>query len=584
MAVAAADPGRAERLAGEAMTAVKTLPSGLDKQEAFDAAIDALARFDPAQAERRARQIRKRTERARALAIVAAALVRHNRPRARALAEEAVELTKQAVRSGKTVGYLGHRESISPWELSRLVPTIATVDPDLAEKTALSLPDEERASALSILADVLPDTQRDRAFRLLEDVLRIRSTAENAGPWVNPIFKVLEVLAAHEPEIAEQTAAELPAGWPRDRGLMALALGLAQADAERAEKVAATIPDPLLRRMALTGVAKAVAHTNVDDAVKIAARIRNRRQRNDALISLAEMIAQVDPSRTEAIARSIKNPDDRKRALQTVAEAMAKQDPTRAEHIAEELESVYVTDSIFAAVGRAYAATDRARAKRFAAKLLKAAKDAPAWEAARLRSAAAITWARIDLAQAEDIIADLKDPDLPNALAAMAAAAAAFNPDGAERIAQQLDAGFYYGRRSAVLATVAKTVATYDIDRALRIAKAAQLTGWEVHPLSQVLAGIAAGDPAQAHTLARDIEDPSLRAEAVAEVAAAAAAAGALPQLAVPADTMQLLGGAEKPEPLLKGVVALARSAVHGSNRQLTVDLLTVLIEMATRW
>jgi hypothetical protein len=47
---------------------------------------------------------------------------------------------------------------------------------------------------------------------------------------------------------------------------------------------------------------------------------------------------------------------------------------------------------------------------------------------------------------------------------------------------------------------------------------------------------------------------------------------------------MQLLGGAEKPEPLLKGVVALARSAVHGSNRQLVVDLLTVLIEIATRW
>ena len=102
--------------------------------------------------------------------------------------------------------------------------------------------------------------------------------------------------------------------------------------------------------------------------------------------------------------------------------------------------------------------------------------------------------------------------------------------------------------------------------------------------LNLVLAEIASVDPARAHALAREIKDPGARAEAVAEVAAAAAAAGAPNEVAAPADKIQVLGQAEKPEPLLKGVVALTRSAINGGNHQLAVDLLAVLIETAKQW
>jgi hypothetical protein len=586
MAVAPSDPGRAERLAREAITAVEALrgseviKSEIIKQEALTLAIAALAPFDPVQAERRAREVRKRAARAGALASLAAVVARNDRPRGRILAEEAVQLANQVVQSRKgTAGY----ESAWSWELSRLVPTIATANPGLAEKTARSLPEEARARALSQLAEVLAETHRERALSLLEEVLSASPTVGDESPWVGPIFEVLQVLAAHDPVVAERAAAEFPVGWPRARALMALAVGLAQVDVRRAERTAASIPDAQLREMALTEVLKVIARTDLDEAVKIASRIRPRWRRNDALTRIAESVAQVDPSRAEGIVRSIKSPEDRKRALVRVATAMAERHPARAERIVEELESLYVAAPILAAAGQALAAADHARAKRFAARLLKAAQDTSPGEAVQLRTVAAITLARIDLAQAEAIIADLEDPDLTTALTAVATAAATVDPEGAERIAQHLAAG-PYAPRSGALATVAKIVATYDVDRALNIARAVQPTGWGAHPLNLVLAEIASVDPARAHALAREIKDPGARAEAVAEVAAAAAAGGAPNEVAAPADTIQLLGQAEKPEPLLKGVGALTRSAINGGNHQLAVDLLAVLIETAKQW
>ncbi|MCX4411509.1 caspase family protein [Streptomyces sp. NBC_01764] len=107
------------------------------------------------------------------------------------------------------------------------------------------------------------------------------------------------------------------------------------------------------------------------------------------------------------------------------------------------------------------------------------------------------------------------------ALAAVATAVATFDPDRAERIASTIT---HMPTREDVLATVAKAVAATDPDRAEHIANDITVKYRRLRALSAVAAAVAATDPDRAEHIASTIADNYYRWPALSAVAAAVAA------------------------------------------------------------
>ena len=134
-------------------------------------------------------------------------------------------------------------------------------------------------------------------------------------------------------------------------------------------------------------------------------------------------------------------------------------------------------------------------------------------------------WALLrNIPRAEALARSITDPhSRAQALAGVAQAVAAVDPDRAERIARTLTDPY---SRTQALAGVAQAVAAVDADRARRIAdRAEQIARTITHPYSRAraLAGVAqavaAIDADRAEQIARTITDPNVHSQTLVKVA-----------------------------------------------------------------
>ena len=268
-----------------------------------------------------------------------------------------------------------------------------------------------------------------------------------------------------------------------------------------AERIAQSITDEDRKFIALATVAGALAATDPDRAERIAQSLSSRRKAS-ALAAVARALAATDPDRAERIAQSITFDSWNNFALRDVARALAATDPDRAERIAQSSTDKSRKARALAEVAGALAATDPDRAARLGADAERIARSITKED---LKD---YPWT---LTAFTDVKASVLAKDVKaRALAAVAEALAATDPDRAERIAQSITRE---KEKALALTAVAKALAATDPDRAARLIADAERSAQSITDeygkaiaLTAVAEALAATDPDRAARLIADAE------------------------------------------------------------------------------
>ena len=223
--------------------------------------------------------------------------------------------------------------------LATIATALAATDPDRAERVAQSITDKEmRAPALATIATALAATDPDRAERVAQSI----TDKEMRAP---ALATIATALAATDPDRAarliadaERVARSITSESPRAQALADVAAVLAATDPDRAERVARSITSE--SSWALVDVAAALAATDPDLAELVARSITSESSRVLALATIAKVLAANDPDRAERVARSITSESSRVRALVDVAAVLAATDPDRAARLIADAEHV----------------------------------------------------------------------------------------------------------------------------------------------------------------------------------------------------------------------------------------------------
>ena len=281
--------------------------------------------------------------------------------------------------------------------------------------------------------------------------------------------------------------------------------------AEVAAALAATDPDRAARLMA--------------DADHIARSITDKSEKATALAEVATALAATDPDRAERIARSITSESLKAKVLAEVAATLAATDPDRAEHTARSIVGDPYEVRALASLAKALAATDPSRAH---------LSGIPGMRVWRLRAMVAaivmvafsilVNW-KVGLTLTMIfVIADIiyrsrRGYSGQGDRARLTGAQRAARLIGdAERIAQSITNKYW---KASALAEVATALAATDPDRAEHIARSITSESSKATALAEVATALAATDPDRAERIARSITDEFWKARALVMIAEA---------------------------------------------------------------
>ena len=391
-------------------------------------------------------------------------------------------------------------ESSKAKVLAEVAAALAATDPDRAERIARSITSESsKAKVLAEVAAALAATDPDRATRLMAEADHIARSITDKSEKATALAEVAAALAATDPDRAERIARSITSESSKAKVL-----------AEVAAALAATDPDRATRLMA--------------EADHIARSITDKSEKATALAEVAAALAATDPDRAERIARSITNEYFKAKVLAEVAAALAATDPDRAEHTARFIVGESYEVSALANLAKALAATDPPRAHLSGNPMLRV------W---RLRAMVAaivivafsilVSW-QFGLTLAvivviADIIYRSRRGHSGRGTARLTGAQRAARLIGdAERIAQSITNKYW---KASALAEVAAALAATDPDRAERIARSITDKSEKATALAEVAAALAATDPDRAEHIARSITDEFWKARALVMIAEA---------------------------------------------------------------
>ena len=285
VAVAAIDPDRAARLLTAAENIARSPADDLSEAMGLHAVAVAVAAIDPDRAERIARSITGKDEKASALRDVAVA--------------------------------------------------VAATDPDRAERIAESITGKDaKAWVLCEVAAAVAATDLDRAARLLTDAENIVRSITDEEEKALALCGVAVAVATIDPDRAECIVRSITDEDEKALALRDVAVAVAATDPDRAERIAQSITGKDEKARALRDIAVAVAATDPDRAERIAGAITGKDAKSKVLRKVAAAVAATDPDRAERIAQSITGKDEKAWALGNAAVAVAATDPDRAERIA----------------------------------------------------------------------------------------------------------------------------------------------------------------------------------------------------------------------------------------------------------
>ncbi|MGE6736438.1 caspase, EACC1-associated type, partial [Streptomyces sp. NPDC059900] len=233
-------------------------------------------------------------------------------------------------RAESIIAGLGTAQDAEVSVLSVVLKSMATADPDRAERIARSLPLKHHAHAEQVLAKVavvIRPHQPDRAHELVEGI-------SDPDTRMNALIGMPQSLARTDPERAEHIALSLATQGFRSRSLSELVDALAPRDPHRAERIARAIPMATARTRALESVLKAMSRHDTHRAEHIARTLPAPDERDDALHTLVRRLASTDPDRAEAIARGFSDAEDIARALLCMVSELRQSVPEAAAQIA----------------------------------------------------------------------------------------------------------------------------------------------------------------------------------------------------------------------------------------------------------
>ncbi|GCB49157.1 hypothetical protein SNL152K_6491 [Streptomyces sp. NL15-2K] len=412
-------------------------------------------------------------------------------------------------------------DTFAPEHVERLI--------DQAEQAASAV-GHAPAEALTAVVTALAALDPDRAER----IANTPAGTETKGYVLAALTKAV---AASDPERAESIAVTITSKYQRWRALSAVAVAVAATNPDRAERIARSITDKDFKWPALSAVAAAVAATNPDRAEHIAKSITVKHLRLKALSAVARAVAATDPDRAEHIAQAITSKDYRWPALSTTAAAVAATDPDRAERIAGDIAGEYnrwspllftepVAATSLAAALRTVAAAVAAVAPDRAERIAYATPHQSTTETVLAEVAKAV--AATDPDRAERIANSISDKFTQvTVLAAVAStAAAAGDPDHAGSLigqAKRAASTVKAHSRAEALTTVVTAAAAFDPDRAERMAYGISEKPTQERMLVALGKAVAATDPDRAEQIADVITDESSRTKVRAAVARAVA-------------------------------------------------------------
>jgi Caspase domain len=357
-AVAARDPGRAERL-----TRIVS-----DDAELHGAALGALVYavrdHDPDRAERIARAITDVESRCRGLADVAAAVAPNDLDRAEGLLDEAqraadragdpdkISSCCQSIALGLTTDLRGEqnetRESGREWLQDQARRIIRKITSDkVAAGTAITV------------ANALLDRPAD-ARRLLEDAQR--RYRDISDPWRKYMSSYILRDAAIsmlnvDTKLAIGIVSSMVLDDVRDQAYLAVIRAISAIDPDRAEFLAHHVAQPGKRSQALSAVAAAMAENNRDTAATLLehARRAGRAAGGKAPAAVALEIAVLDPDLAVKILTEDSDASLYGEGLAGIAKVTLKNDPERAEIIARDIADPAIRSQTLTQIATCYA-------------------------------------------------------------------------------------------------------------------------------------------------------------------------------------------------------------------------------------
>ena len=136
-----------------------------------------------------------------------------------------------------------------------------------AERTARSITSESsKAIALAEVAKALAATDPDRAARLMADADASARSITSESSKATALAEIARALAATDPDRAERIAQSITSEYLKASVLAEVATALAATDPDRAERIARSITSESYEVSALANLAKALAATDPDRA------------------------------------------------------------------------------------------------------------------------------------------------------------------------------------------------------------------------------------------------------------------------------------------------------------------------------
>jgi hypothetical protein len=409
---------------------------------------------------------------------------------------------------------------------------------------------DERAKtrALSGIAQALATLDSARATSLVEQVERIAATiTDNAWKPV-ALAAIAKALAARDPdrasdlfEQAERIAATITDKyWRKPVALAGIAKAVAAIDPDRAtgllEQAIRIVATDDSDRYALTNIAAAVTTLDsaraadlLDQVERIAVAITDSHPW--AWVGTVAQVAAIDPDRAERLAATVTDEHWKCITLVGIAKTLAATDPDHAARLVEQAERLAITIQTEAVVRDGVA---RSRLLPSLTRGIRLSRRAPSrpngpenrssgrWKPDTLvRIAEAMAFVdpdrALDLLEQTGRTYDLRylRHERAHALAAVAGALAATDPDRAERLAAAMTDPNGLAR---AWAGIAQALTASELDRALLAAR--RSFGYEEgEALAGIARALATSDPARAEYVASTITDQYWRPAALADLA-----------------------------------------------------------------
>jgi Protein kinase domain len=316
------DDDLTRRLAAEIEHLASTVTDGRLRDALLEETAGAIAKLDPGEAGRIAAAMDNEERRRFILWWMARDVTARDPSGALQLLAEATRLSQAA----------GHS-----YGLMDITAVMAGIDPDLAEQTARTIPDEgKHCEALQKIAETVGAREPRRARRLLAEAEQLAPGIGHPQRRAESLSQIARLLVPFGTDQARRVLAEagraarsIPAGFLDTSDTEGTATEIAKALAVSAPGEAERLAQGLHheRDNAILEVAKVIGATDTDAAIRAVRAISGQDKHMQALADLAACMAERDLSEAERIAGKISQPEYHARALVRIAEAAARQGP-----------------------------------------------------------------------------------------------------------------------------------------------------------------------------------------------------------------------------------------------------------------